>query len=293
MNSISLLLLLCGSIILTVGVAGMVYLIVTSRKPKQGTVTVTPQPAQKGFKSWIVPFVIACVVSFWSVSLAFVYLLILWVLRLNPKKKMSPLVTPDGKKICEKNYKWLRNSSFFTVPVFLIALVLDAHPAIAAFLPFLFHIRLIGRLQTENLYVYRHTQQSLYLLLLRAGTAIAIFSLASYFDGMNEGVWLFVIINGSLWLFGTNWEIAQVKQNDCWLMRRRDEEIILAMETPDLLIDTPALMDKETEKQITSIDTKTKNTRVKQSLQTFRTGTPDEKKKALRVLSELGEVEKF
>jgi len=271
-----------------VGVAGMVYLFITTRKPRKEIVTGTPQPAQKGFKSWIVPIIIAIVLALWNVSLAIVYLLVIWVLRLEPKKELSHIVTDDTKKICEKNYKWLRNSSVIAVPIFFIALNMGAYTFIAAFLPFVFHLALIGRLQTEKLYVYRHTQQALLLLLIRAGAAIAIFS--SYYL---NGFWIFIIINGSLWLFGTNWEIAQVKRDDCWLMRRRGEEIILAMETPDLPIDTSTLMDKETEKQITSIDTKTKNTRIKQSLQTFRTGTPDEKKKALRVLSELGEVENF
>ncbi|HEY5731232.1 MAG TPA: hypothetical protein VLA72_01835 [Anaerolineales bacterium] len=280
MNSISLLLLLCGSIIVTAGIAGMAYLFVTSRKSKKQTMTEAPHPERKDFKSWIIPFIIAAVVAIWNVLLAIVCLLIVWVLRLNPKKELSHIVTNKERLVCEKNYKWLRNSSIFTVPVFLIALFLDVHPAIAAFLPFLFHVRLIGRLGTENLYVYRHTQQALFLFLLRAGTAIAIFS---YF--YLDGFLFFVIVNGSLWLFGTNWEISQVKRNDCWLMRRRGEEILSKEIVP---MEKPSLKD-----EIKYKTSKEKKAEVKKSLNTFRAGTREERIKAVLILAELGEVEKF
>ncbi|HSG45020.1 MAG TPA: hypothetical protein VLA72_17875 [Anaerolineales bacterium] len=286
MSSASILALFCGTILLTVGILGIGYLIVTSRKPKQGTVTVSSQPTQNGFKSWVAPIIIAIVLGFWNASLSIVYLLIVWVIRLNPKKELAHIVTDDTKKICEKNIKWLRNSSFITIPIFLIALNVGAHPFIAAFLPFVFHLALIGRLQTENLYIYRHTQQALFLLLIRAGTTIAIFS---YF--YLDGFLVFVIVNGALWLFGANWEIKQIKTNDCWLMRRRGEEINVPQIPVDA--DQPVELDKATTDMLKNATTKEKKAGVKKSIKVFRTGTRQERKKAVLVLAELGEVEKF
>lgn len=287
MNSATILALFCGTILLTVGILGIGYLIVSSRKPKQGTVTVTPRPSQTGFKSWIVPIIVAMVLTFWNGSLSIVYLLIVWILRLNPQKELSHIVTDAEKKNCEKNYKWLRKSSFFTIPLFFFMLFLDAHPFIAAFIPFIIHLSLISRLQTESLYVYRHTQQSLLLLLLRAGTAIAIFS---YFD-LLDGFLVFVIFNGALWLFGTNWEIQQVKNNDCWLIRRRGEEILV----PQISVGAGQLveLDKATTDKLKNVTSKEKKAETQKSLNTFRTGTRQERKKAVLILAELGEVEKF
>lgn len=287
MNSTTLLALFCGSILLTVGVLGIAYLFFTSHKSKKATKTDTTKHVQKRSQSWLIPIIIALVIAFWNVSLAIVYLLIVWVLRLKPKEELSHIVTDEERKDCEKNYKWLRNSSFFTIPLFFIALFSNnAHPFVAAFLPFLFHIRLIGRLKTENLYVYRHTQQSLFLLLLRAGTAIAIFS--SFYM---SGFLVFIIVNGSLWFFGTNWEIKQVKTNDCWLMRRRGEEILV----PQISIsdDKPVVLDKATTDMLKNVTKEEKKAESQKTLNIFRTGTRQDRKKAVLILAELGEVEKF
>ena len=286
MSSASILALFCGTILITVGVLGIGYLLLTSRKSKKDNAVISVQPVKKGSQNWLIPIILALVIGFWNLSLAIVYLIGVWILRLNPNKELPHIVTDEERKACEKNYKWLRNSSFFTIPVFLVAFFFDAHPFIAVFLTFLFHIQLIGRLQTENLYVYRHTQQALLLLLLRAGTTIAIFSYF-YFDGF----WLFVIVNGSLWLFGTNWEIAQVKRNDCWLMRRRGEEILVP-KIP-VGVDQPVELDKATTDMLKSITSREKKAEIKSSLTTFRAGTPLERKKAALILAELGEVEKF
>ena len=286
MSSATILALFCGTILLTVGVLGIGYLLLTSRKSKIDNAAVQTRSAKKGSQNWLLPIIVALMVAFWNSSLAIVYLIGIWVLRLNPNKELSHIVTDEERKACEKNYKWLRNSSFFTIPVFLVAFFFDAHPLIAVFLTFLFHIQLIGRLQTENLYVYRHTQQALFLLLLRAGTAIAIFSYF-YFDGF----WLFVIVNGSLWLIGTNWEIVQVKRNDCWLMRRRGEEILVP-QIP-VGVDQPVELDKATTDMLKSVTSREKKAEIKSSLTTFRAGTHLERKKAVLILAELGEVEKF
>jgi len=286
MTSALLIVMFCASIVTAAGLAGLVYWFVSSRSAKKDSsltsAAVSSQTTTRGFKSWIPHLIIALILALWNISFAFFYLLTVWILRLDPKADLSHQVTDDEKKVCETNNKWLRNSSFITIPIFIIAIYMDVPPAIAALMPFVFHINLASRLRTDNLFVYRHTQQALFLLILRAATAMIIFS----FFGLDEGFELFVLVNGSLWLFGTNWEIKQVKNNDCWLMRRRGEEIILPIS------DIPAL-DEDVNETLNSIDTKIKNTTVKKSLTAFRSGTPEERKKAVLVLSQLGEVEKF
>jgi hypothetical protein len=234
--------------------------------------------------NWFVPIIIAFIVAFWSVTIALFFLLIVWAWRLNPKSELSDVITVAEKKICETNYRWLRNSSFITIPVFFIALIMGTPPAIAALIPFVFHISLLRRLNTESLYVYRHTQQALLLLLVRAAAASLIFST---FYG-SEGFWAFVIVNGSLWLFSTNWEISQVMLNRCWLMEHKGEKIILPNAKPDIVA-----TNTEHNETLKSADARDVATAREQALQSFRTGTPEMKKRAFTVLTGLGEVEKF
>ena len=241
-------------------------------------------------KNWIWPIVIAVILAIWNFSFALFYLLIVWILRLDPKTNLSHLVTDKEKKICERNYKWLRNSSFITLSIFFILLFVDIQPAVAAMIPFVFHIPLIRRLKTENLFVFRHTQQSLLLLIARAGTATIIFSL---FSLDSSAFWIFVLVNGSLWLFGTNWEIKQVLHNDCWLMQQREEAVAIRDAQPVEETLDGLVIDKELKDSLKTLDKKGSRATKQKSLDAFRTGTPEARKRAVLVLSELGEVEKF
>jgi hypothetical protein len=238
--------------------------------------------------NWFVPIIIAFIVAFWSVTIALFFLLIVFAWRLNPKSDLSDVITVAEKKICETNYRWLRNSSFITIPVFFIALIMGRPPAIAALIPFVFHISLLRRLNTESLYVYRHTQQALLLLLVRAAAASLIFST---FYG-SEGFWAFVIVNGSLWLFSTNWEISQVMLNRCWLMEHKGEKITffraIESDKPDTL-----MMDKELAGMLDSLNADSLKVAKDKALHAFQSGTPAIKKRAVAVLTKLGEVEKF
>ena len=239
-------------------------------------------------QNWFLPIVVAFIVALWSVTLAIFFLFVIWALRLNPKSELSLVVTDAEKKICAANYTWLRNSSFITIPVFFVALLQDVPPALAVLFPFIFHISLIRRLKTESLYVYRHTQQSLLMLLLRAASASIIFSI---FD-VDGGFWLFALVNGSLWLFGTNWIIVQVNRNTCWLMQRKGEKIILSENTEPEKHETP-IMDKELASMLDSLNADSIKTAKEKALHAFQTGTPTIKKHAVAVLAKLGEVETF
>ncbi|HUE99284.1 MAG TPA: hypothetical protein VMN99_08505 [Anaerolineales bacterium] len=239
-------------------------------------------------RNWILPIIIAIVLSFWNMYIAFLYFAIVWILRLDPKEQLSNVVTEDDKKTSATNHQWLRNSAFITIPVFFVALLFDNPPVVAALVPFIFHIPLINRLKTKSLYVYRHTQQSLMLLLLRAASASIIFSIF-YLD---EGFWPFVLINGSLWLFGTNWEISQVRRNDCWLMRRRGEAIVVPDTHTVKPPSEPPLKEGEFDGLLRSLPDLGHTAR-QRALNAFRTSTPEIRIKAVRILTELGEVEKF
>ena len=164
----------------------------------------------------------------------------------------------------------------------------DVPPAMAVLIPFVFHVGLIRKLKTESLYVYRHTQQSLLMLFLRAASASIIF----YIFDVDGGFWLFALVNGSLWLFGTNWIVVQVNRNTCWLMERKGEQILLPASTQSEKGKT-SLEDKELEAMLKSLDAPGTTTARQKAMHAFRTGTPELKKRAITVLSQLGEVEKF
>jgi len=254
------------------------------------------RPARRSWQSWLIPIFIALILTIWSISAAISLLLIVWVLRLGPKENLSQVLTEEDQKICATNYRWVRNSSFFTVPVFIVALFMNVPPTIAGLIPFVFHISIIGRLKTKNLYVFRHTQQSLLLLILRAATASLIFSIFH----LEKGFWPFILVNGSLWLFGTNWEISQVQHNTSWLMERKGEIVILTdIKNKNIVVpESPTIPPNETDEKmaqlISTMSTKEKQSAKERSLLAFRSGIQGEiRKNAVNILSLLGEVEKF
>jgi len=70
-------------------------------------------------------------------------------------------------------------------------------------------------------------------------------------------------------------------------MQRKGEKIIL----PEMQAVEKPITTAESQKKITP--SKGDKASIEQSLHTFRTGTPEEKRKSILTLSQLGEVEKF
>jgi hypothetical protein len=257
---------------------------------------------KSGWKNWILPFVIAFALAFWSVVFALFFLAVVWVMRLNPKTDSKENLFPsdDDRKRAKGTYTWLLLSPFLNVIIFALASFnLDYNSSanervMAALIPLLFHLPVLLRLDSKSPFMFRHTQQAILLLALRASMAALALNISKYPD---EGIWLFFLGNGFLWLVGSLWGRSQAHRGTCWWMKRKGEVI----QSKDGLIapsaKTEASLQKTPEKFIEYGNWYLKNNQrdsAKQySLQAFRSGDSNIRSQAIRMLNELGEVEKF
>ena len=227
------------------------------------------------------------------------------------------------KKAVRRVYWWLLLSPFITVPCFAFQLFdLGSRSSVgervwAVVVPLIFHTPLLlMSFGTGNRFVRRHMQQALLLIALRAGLAAISLNLGRH---PGNGLWLFFLGNGSLWLFGSLGGFGQVKRGDCWLMRRKGEGGELprpwavpadaAAPTAPVPTDAPtraapslavhslpeASADPNVafEKGLSLLHTDKQAEAADCFLTAFRTGPPDLRHRALAELEKLGEVETF
>ena len=295
MSSASLLALLCGTILLTVGVLGIGYLLLTSRKSKKKTTTITTQSTQTGFRSWIVSIIIVIVLANWSLVFALFFLAVVWVMRLNPKLDSKEIAFPSekDKKRAKGTYTWLLFSPFLNVVVLLIAVIGNYSISnstdewvLIALLPLVFHLPVLVRLDSNNPFVFRHTQQAIFLLALRASMTSLALNIGRYPE---DGIWLFLLGNGFLWLFGSFWGRGQAHQGTGWWIKQKGEKILSKEIVP---AEEPLITGEELDTMLKSLNAKGNTTR-QQALSAFHQGTREDRKKAVLILNKLGEVEKF
>jgi hypothetical protein len=253
--------------------------------------------ASKGSKVWIVYLAVALLLAFKTIWGALFFLAVVWIMRLNPRRPSNGLPVPTIKTMREKNaisglYSWLALSSLLTVPFFLVLLFeLPSTPSIdqrvlTALTPAAVHLPLLLGLLSRNILVFRHTQQAILLIAIRAGVASLALSIGS--DAW-DGMWLFASGNGSVWLFGIIWGFHQVKYDTCWLMERKGEEIL----TDDKAKADSLPVDQELKTIANSLALQDPLDAKVKALDAFRIGTPKTKRQAIEVLSELDEVETF
>ena len=250
-----------------------------------------PKPSST---SWLWHIGIALFIAFWTVLGALFYLAVVWVLRLNPGPGVSSAVGNNEKTTARRVYTWLFWSPLLTVPFFIIALV-NSYGAsaneyvLAALLPLVLHAPLLLGLSSNSRFVYRHTQQGLFLIALRAGMAsLAAMSLDNYTEA---ALLLFFFGNGTAWLIGSVTGWSQVSDGKGWFMERKGEKVDLsgATSTKSDNLD----IDKELDDMLKSLDATGTYTARQKALRAFQSGTPAIKKRAVAVLTKLGEVEKF
>ena len=249
----------------------------------------------KGWQSWIGFVGISLVLAMWTLWGALLFLAVVWLLRQNPEPDASFIISDSERKTAKVVYGWLLFSPVLTVPVFIVSIIYLSYGessatvhGLEALIPLIFHLPLLWGLTSKSAFVYRHTQQGILLISLRAGMAILASSIVS--GSYSEiGFWLFLLGNGSLWLFGSTWGWNQVSRGECWWMEQKGEKLITPESTK---VDSPQ-MDEELEDLLKSLNATDKlNAKIK-ALKAFRTGTPDTKKRAVVVLAKLGEVEQF
>lgn len=241
--------------------------------------------------SWLLYIGIACIIAIWTIWGALFFLAVVWIMRLNPKPYSTNIPAPSDldRDSVKGTYTWLLISPVLTMPTMIIASEIISDYSfndymLAALIPLIFHTPLLFRLNTKSVFVYRHAQLAIFLIALRAGAAAFAFS--------TESLGLFVLVNGSLWLFGTNWARNQALRKECWLMQRKGERIILP-ENAEPEKHAPLITDKELANMLESLNADNIKSAKEKTLRAFQTGTPTIKKRATLVLAKLGEVEKF
>ena len=291
--------IMCASVIVLAALAALIYMLV---KPKKNTSKVTQnslanelqKTQRRNWQIWILYFVIALIIAYWTIWGALFFLAVVWVLRTNPGSDASLTISDNEKKTARRVYTWLFFSPLLTIPL-LITLLLNSSyestpPLNQIFLTVLtssfLHAFLLIGLTSKSVFVYRHTQQGILLISLRAGMAsLAVVNLDSHFD---NALTLFFLGNGLLWLFGSIIGWNQISNGKCWFMDRKGETPIISSNgIPNL----PA--QKHIEQSQTFIHTYKPDEAKKHVLAAFRNGDREIKSQAVKLLRTLDEVEKF
>jgi len=294
MNSVLLSSMLCIAIIVVAALIGLVVILFRPARDKSNTTTglssATAKPARKDWKSWLPYFGIALILAIWTIWGAVFFLVVVWLMRQNPGVGSDLAVSENEKKTARRVYTWLFWSPLLTVPVFIIALISNYDSSVngrvlAALIPLILHTPLLFGLTSKSAFIYRHTQQGILLIALRAG--LASLAVAA---GRNpeDGLWLFLLGNGGLWLFGSIWGRNQVNRGDCWLMRRKGEAIeVVAGGVGNFAPHVHLEKSREFVQRFKKDEAKA------HALAAFRQGNREIKLQALWVLGVLEEVERF
>ena len=291
-GSASILCIFIAIILVAIGV----WLFASSHKKKisdsQPVVSANGVPRKK--KYWILPIVIALILAFWTIWGALFFLGVVWVLRKNPDPAASFSITDNEKKTARRIYTWLFFSPFLTVPIFLIALFNLSYNSsttnervLAALIPLLVHAPLLLGLTSKNIFVYRHTQQGILLIALRAGLASLAVNVGRYPE---DGFGLFLLGNGALWFIGSIAGWDQISKAKCWFMERKGEKIILPESTEQA---NPVRAQEHLHRNWKAIDSRQNLQAVSNALSAFRQGDKKTRQEAIEILKGLGEVEKF
>ncbi|MEP7134400.1 MAG: hypothetical protein ABI904_05660 [Chloroflexota bacterium] len=300
MNYSLLVVMACAFSVVIAAVAALVILLLNPSLGKSmnaRTVRITSQLTHTKWLRWLLPIGIALILMFWTIAGALFFLAVVWLLRTNPGSDTSFTVSNNDKKTAQRVYTWLFFSSIITVPVFLTAAsnlsynsATTNEKVFAALIPLVLHAPLLFGLTSKNTFVYRHTQQGLLLIALRAGIANLALNIGHY---PSDGIGIFIFGNGALWLFGSIVGWNQINNNKCWFMNRKGEKIIL----PEAAIQTDqskvTSADQSLNEMIKSLDAPDMTTARQKAMYAFRSGTPETRQRAVAVLSQLGEVEKF
>jgi len=289
MDEIVLLLFLAIIVVLAVAVL-VIFMVMSSNEKDSHTASDKPvNQSNKGWKSWIAFLGIALLIALWTIYGALFFLAVVWVMRLNPGSDSSYTVSDVEKNTAKRLYAWLLLSPFITVPIFLYLISsVDSSTSInervlIALIPLAFHTPLLFGLTSKSAFVFRHTQQSILLMALRASTAALVVNMNPHPD-----LTLFWWGNGSLWLFGSMIARNQVIRSECWLMKRKGEAPLVATSgVKDLSPQIHIEQSREFILQYKAEEAK------KHALAAFRSGDSEVKQQAVQILTNLHEVEKF
>jgi len=251
------------------------------RKPRN-----TRWQGQFGFIS------ISLVIALWTIWGALFFLAVVWLMRQNPGVGSSFTITETEKKWARGIHVWLLLSPILILPVFVGLLLNLDFPeastntrAFVTIIPLIFHVLLATGLTSKSAFVYRHTQQDILLLALRAGLATLAISTGQYPE---DGIWLFLLGNGSLWLLGSLWGLGQVSRGECWWMEQKGETLAV---NAGAVQDVPPQIHLERSREF--LKGYNAEEAKKHALAAFRGGDRQIRSQAVKLLSALHEVEEF
>lgn len=259
-------------------------------------------------KKWILSIIIAIIIAFKSIAGGLFFLAIVWLMQINPHpySKTWPAPSDKDKKNAKRIYTWLLLSSFITVPIFAYSVLNLSYRSsinervLSALIPLIFHTVLLFGFNSNSPFVIRHSQQAIFLVALRTGMAALAINIGS---DPEDGLGLFIIGNGSLWLFSTIWGRNQISRGKCWWMEKKGETIVtkvrgdLKSEMADLTSEFKQTQELSPKEHIhlsdLSLLRQNKSQAKEHALAAFWLGGEDTKKQAVEILDELGEVEMF
>jgi hypothetical protein len=290
--------LLCLTLIVIVAATLLIILLVNGKKEVPATAQKSPKRINTRWKAWLAYIVIALILAIWSVVAALFFLAVVWIMRLNPGPDSSSTVGAAEKKTALRVYIWLLVSSVITVPVFLAVVIAsysensstDLH-VLSALAPLIFHLPLLAGLTSKSTFVYRHTQQGILLIALRAGLAAIALGIGS---NPEDGVLLFLFGNGFLWLFGSIWGWTEVRRGACWWMKQKAESISMGEPTRTEIKPQPIASPEQHLDYSRWYARHDRRDEARQSaLEAFRNGNAETRHQAVRLLDELNEIEFF
>jgi len=156
--------------------------------------------------------------------------------------------------------------------------------------PGLVYVVLLIPLWSRDLFVRRHAQQAFSLAVAGVLSTVLIVGLSR---GALAGLW--VVVNGGFWIFGAVWGLRQIKRGDCWLMRRRGEisELPRPWATAKAPEPAPAAPGPALPAEALPAGQDDRAATIEALRSAFRTGSPEERQRALEALKALGEIEEF
>jgi len=250
------------------------------------------KPSAPKKKNWFIPIIIACIIGIWSALAGLFFFAVVWVLRLDPGADASFTISNNDKKTAKRVYTWLFWSPIITVPVFIGAASSLSYSTtinekvLAALIPLFMHVFLMLGLTSKSAFVYRHTQQGILLIALRAGMASLV--AVNVENHIDYALVLFFFGNGALWLIGSIVGWNQIFKSECWFMKQKGEKTTIS---PQGIPSLP--VQKHLEQSQESIHRYKADEAKQHALAAFRSGDRDAKAQAVKLLKTLDEVEKF
>lgn len=292
--SVLVIAMVCAAVVMIVAAVALVILVLQPANKQDPLKPASARNARKTWKSWIPVIAVTLLLLMWSFWIALLFLSVSWLLRLHPRSGSTYELDDGQKRTAKRVYAWLFWSAFITVPVFAVLTIglgfqysspSTNQRVFTALLPLVFHLVLLLGLTSKSAFVFRHTQQGILLISIRAGLAALSLSIGT---DLGEGLWLFLLGNGALWLFGSLWGNGQVKRNECSWMKRNGETVTVAQSGLPRLAAAAHL-----QKSREFIQQYKKNEAFQHALAAFRSGDHEVRLQAVEVLGTLDEVEMF